>query len=269
MPIAEVLRKRRDRAQEREARVDKLIRADELDLAKILKEIGEEREERDAFEKDRRQLRKALDAEIAADERGKGEKSEAWEDRKEAKRDELADLIEGSEARLDRLVERVARKRSDLDELGKRDRKLEHRIARLTRKIEAMQKPAGQLTKSFHVREFDCRDGTPVPPYMELHLKELCVRHLQPLRDSGGVVSINSGYRHARYNASIGGASQSYHVYELRKKSPAADHIQSGRSAGAVQQWHEAHNPFDGMGFYSGFTHGDDRGYRSRWYGAG
>jgi len=269
MPTAEVLRDRHAAAKDREAQVEKLIVADELDLAKILNEIESEREERDQFEKQRRQLRKALDEEIAADKQGDGERSEEWEARKEAKRDELADLIEGSESRLDRLVERVATKQSALDDLRKRDSGLEDRIARLAKKIERIEtETAGQLTKSYHVAEFDCRNGTPVPSYMVASLKALCVRHLQPLRDAGGVVSINSGYRTAAYNAAIGGASESYHVYTIRKTAPAADHIQSGRSAPAVQQWHEAHTPFDGMGFYAGFTHGDDRGYRSRWYGA-
>jgi hypothetical protein len=167
-----------------------------------------------------------------------------------------------------RLLEREARSENRLDDLVKRDRRLEKRIVVVNKRIARKLEASGQLTADFHIAEFDCNNGTPVPDGMEPHLRALCVQHLQPLRDSGGGVVINSGYRTAAYNAAIGGASQSYHVYTLRGKSPAADHVQAGRSAYAVQAWHESHNPFDGMGVYSGFTHGDDRGYRSRWTGA-
>ena len=108
---------------------------------------------------------------------------------------------------------------------------------------------------------------TPVPSYMKDSLKKLCELHLQPLRNSGGSVHINSGYRTTAYNSAIGGAYNSYHVYTVRKTAPAADHVQAGRSAPTVQKWHDSHNPPDGMGYYGGFTHIDDRGYRSRWYG--
>lgn len=268
MPTAEVLRERRDAAHKREKRVEGLIVASELDLNRFLEEIEQERAERSEYEKRRRQLRKALDEEIQADEKGRGQHPDAWEEFVETRRDELADLIDGSEARLDRLVERVAKEEAALRDLRRRDSKLDGRIRRIEKKLERKAKPQGQLTKDFHVAEFDCRNGTPVPAAIIPHLKDLCERHLQPLRDSGGSVHINSGYRTQAYNASIGGASQSYHIYDLRMRAPAADHIQAGRSAPAVQQWHESHEPFDGMGFYAGFTHGDDRGYRSRWYGA-
>lgn len=267
--MAVSLKEKRRRVKAREDKVDKLIREGKLDLEKLIEAIHEEQEDVHDLKIKRRKLRLELEAEIEADEEGEGERGEGWERWVEAKRDELADLVETSESRIDRMIEEAARDEAALKELRRLDDKLEERIKRLTKKIQAKKAEDGRLSKDFHIREWDCRDGTPVPDYMEASLRALCREHLQPLRDSGGTVSITSGFRTASYNAQIGGASQSYHVYTIRRASPAADHVQSGRSPQAVQSWHENNNPFDGMGFYAGFTHGDDRGYHSRWYGAG
>jgi hypothetical protein len=267
MPSLEELKDRRDAVKKREERVDRLVKGERVDLHHLRKEIEEEHREQDRFQKRRRELEDALEGEIEADEVDAGQHSENWEEWVEARRDELADMVDASESRVLRLLEREARSENRLDELVKRDERLEKRIVVIRKRIERKQESSGQLTRDFHIAEFDCNDGTPVPDGMEPHLKALCVQHLQPLRDSGGSIHINSGYRTTAYNAAIGGASQSYHIYTLRMKAPAADHIQAGRSAPDVQSWHDAHNPPDGMGYYSGFTHIDDRGYRARWWG--
>jgi Peptidase M15 len=188
-------------------------------------------------------------------------------ERRENRREILADQVEELEAQEDRLVERI-------DDLKREEEHAEHlrdfyaeRINRLRKKRNDMKNRAGQLTKDFHVAEFACRDGTPVPDGIIPHLKALCEQHLQPLRDSGGSVTINSGFRTPSWNSRVGGAPSSYHIYTLRMKAPAADHIQSGRSASGVYAWHESHDPPDGMGRYATFTHIDDRGYKSRWSG--
>ena len=69
--------------------------------------------------------------------------------------------------------------------------------------------PGQQLTKHFHSREFDCRDGTQVPERDYHGLTYLCRTYLEPLRKKYGPVHINSGYRTAAYNRKIGGASPS------------------------------------------------------------
>jgi len=261
------LKARREKLKEREDKVDAAIKKEAGDLKHLESELKEERQERDHLQDKRKDLKKELDAEIAADEKGEGEKTEEWEERIESRRDELADMIDSCEARINRLVERMVESGKDLKALKERDATLEKQIAIVTKRIERKKDKANDLTKDFSMAEFDCNDGTPVPEYMRPHLKDLCERHLQPLRNSGGAVHINSGYRTTAYNARIGGASNSYHVYTYRKKAPAVDHVQSGRSPSAVASWHDAHDSFDGMGRYSSFTHGDDRGYPSRWTG--
>lgn len=269
MPTVSELKRARSRAHDRDRKVERLLAEARDDRDRLVSELAEEKREREQLRERRQEIRTAIEAEVLADAEGEGEHSEAWRERREDRLDELADLWEASEARSDRLAVRLVETREDIADLIRRDDELDRRIRRLTARIKRIREDeAGRLSRDFHIAEFDCRDGTPCPDYMRPHLEALCRDHLQPLRDSGGTVSINSGYRHAAYNAAIGGASQSYHVYELRKRSPAADHIQTGRSAASVQAWHDAHDPPDGMGYYPGFTHIDDRGYRSRWYGA-
>ncbi len=195
------------------------------------------------------------------------------EEKKEQRRDVLADEIEDAEDVLDELVEAAEknqRKSKKLDrKLAKhvrRRKRLAKRRKKIREQIEAKD-DKDRLSRSFVVAEFNCRDGTPVPKAAIPALRELCAKHLQPLRDSGQTVRVNSGYRHRAYNASIGGASGSYHIYDERPGSPAADHTQDGRAASAVADWHESHNPPPAMGRYSTFTHIDRRGYRSRWWG--
>lgn len=128
----------------------------------------------------------------------------------------------------------------------------------------------GQLTPNFNIREFACKDGTPAPSYMEGPLRDLCRRVLEPLRKEFGPCTITSGYRHAAYNRSIGGASQSYHVYEIRRSQPAADVT---FASGTPQQWANRARQLlgnaGGVGLYprSRFVHVDTRTYRSDWSG--
>ena len=259
--------KRREKLKDREEKVDKAISKEQADLDELHKELKAEREERDHLQDKRKDLKAELEAEIKADEEGEGERPEKWEEYVEDRRDELADMIDSCEARMNRLAKKMVESGKDLKALRERDSDLEKRIQIVNKRIERKKDKGNDLTKDFSMAEFDCNDGTPVPEYMRPHLKDLCERHLQPLRNSGGSVHINSGYRTTSYNARIGGASDSYHVYTSRKRAPAVDHVQSGRSPSAVASWHDSHDAFDGMGRYSSFTHGDDRGYSSRWSG--
>lgn len=68
---------------------------------------------------------------------------------------------------------------------------------------------AKNLTPNFKVREFACNDGS---DYLKIDLELLAL--LQLIRDIvKNPLNINSGYRTAKYNKKVGGASNSYHLY--------------------------------------------------------
>lgn len=129
----------------------------------------------------------------------------------------------------------------------------------------------GQLTENFHISEFNCHDGTPVPAYMEDDLRALCQRVLEPLRAEYGPAVINSGYRPTAYNASIGGEPNSFHIYDVRKSQPAADsrYARGNPTAWGATAKARLWGPGGGVGIYpsSGFIHCDTRTYRSEWWG--
>jgi uncharacterized protein YcbK (DUF882 family) len=123
---------------------------------------------------------------------------------------------------------------------------------------------AGKLTPHFALAEFDCHDGTKVPRIAYRSLKGLCQHYLEPLRLKFGPVRITSGYRPAAYNASIGGAPRSHHVYDWWPSSPAAD-ITCER--GTPAEWKAFLETLDpgGLGAYPVHVHVDARRLRSRW----
>jgi hypothetical protein len=271
----ETLKRKREDARKREQKVERLLAGERKDLRHVQDELEEEREHRDELMDRRKELKRELEEEIRDDRRApnKSEHPEQWEEWVRDRREELADEIDASIARIQRLLERGAKNEKERRELVRRDRKLDGELRALNRRIEAKQKQrsrsgGGNLTKDFSAAEFNCNDGTPVPAAIVPHLKQLCVVHLQPLRDSGGVVGINSGFRTASYNARIGGETNSYHVYNVRMRAPACDHVQAGRSPSAVASFHDrVQKGGIGLGRYSTFTHLDQRGYDSRWYG--
>ncbi len=122
-----------------------------------------------------------------------------------------------------------------------------------------------QLTGNFLASEFACHDdiGTFVPSEAIPGLQALCERVLQPLRDEFGVCTVSSGFRTEEYNASIGGASNSFHIYTLhvRAAAAAADVV---FDSGTVQEWADrADALLDGGGgvgryFDEGFLHVDN-----------
>lgn len=122
-----------------------------------------------------------------------------------------------------------------------------------------------ELTKNFDLAEFNCNDGTPVPPDLMPHVKELA-KNLQVLRDEiKEPVRINSAYRHEAYNKKIGGVPSSQHILakaaDITAKSytpkKLAAVIEKLIKAGKMRQ--------GGIGVYPGFTHYDIRGVKARW----
>ena len=129
-----------------------------------------------------------------------------------------------------------------------------------------------QLSKNFNVSEFDCHNGQKVKRRDHDGLQYLCRQFLEPLRARFGPVHINSGYRPQAYNASIGGASRSYHNYDIHSNDQAAD-VTCAR--GTPKEWHaflagirrKKRGGKGGLGLYSNFVHIDIRNHPANWRG--
>lgn len=122
----------------------------------------------------------------------------------------------------------------------------------------------GRLTPHFALAEFACHDGTPAPPAAHRSLKGLCLRFLEPLRAEFGPVTVTSGYRHPAYNAQVGGATRSHHVYDWWPTSPAAD---VACRQGTPEEWAALLDRLapGGLSDYTGHVHVDARRLRARW----
>ena len=122
-----------------------------------------------------------------------------------------------------------------------------------------------QLTRNFHRKEFDCKDGTKVPIEFKNNLIRLAV-NLQKLRDDlGSALVISSGYRTPKYNKRVGGATLSQHL-----TASAGDLSQSKETPLELYKRIEKlikegkmHN--GGLGLYNTFVHYDIRQNPARW----
>ena len=114
-----------------------------------------------------------------------------------------------------------------------------------------------QLSRNFKVKEFACNDGSNV-----VLVDPLLVWVLQNVRDHfGKPVTITSGYRTVSYNAKVGGAADSLHIY-----GAAADFSVEGVKASDVQKYLETVLPgTGGIGKAASYTHVDTRVAKSRW----
>lgn len=100
-----------------------------------------------------------------------------------------------------------------------------------------------RLSPNFAAAEFDCRNGEKWPPAARDALVLLCTAVLEPLREEFGPVVVTSGYRPLAYNRTVGGATSSYHRYELRYGTGRRSSAGVGVAAdvvparGTPQQW--------------------------------
>lgn len=131
-----------------------------------------------------------------------------------------------------------------------------------------------RLSPHFRASEFFCNDGSPCPITARPGMVALATVFLEPLRAKFGVCFVLSGYRHTLYNAAIGGARESQHIYEHDFESVATD-LRFGR--GTPAQWaaearrirSSANGGHGGVGRYdrAGFVHVDNRTYKADWSG--
>jgi uncharacterized protein YcbK (DUF882 family) len=113
------------------------------------------------------------------------------------------------------------------------------------------------LSKNFRVKEFACQDGSD-PIFVSPELVDV----LQKIRSHfGRAVNVNSGYRTAKHNKAIKGASYSQHLY-----GTAADIAVTGVKPSDVADYAETLLPnTGGIGRYATFTHIDVRAVKARW----
>jgi len=120
-------------------------------------------------------------------------------------------------------------------------------------------------TLHFQLKEFACKDGTPVPEKYYDNVKEL-MQNLQVLRNYlSKPITINSGYRTEKHNTEEGGKKNSQHLL-----AKASDIVVKGISPKIVYQTIEQlieQNKMKqgGLGLYNTFVHYDIRGVKARW----
>jgi chromosome segregation ATPase len=215
------------------------------------------------------ELREAIDERRELVERLK----EHREEREDPERqEELSDQIEELRDQIDQLLERLDEKRDEREEAEKLREKYADDVRRLRERREAIRAARARgdrLSEHFVTAEFNCRDGTKVPEAAKAALKAWCRDYGEPLRARFGAVRVNSGYRTRSYNAAIGGASNSVHIYDLHPGAVAVDFVCASGRPSDWAAFLEARA--DGLGRYATFVHADNRARigwgRSRWTG--
>lgn len=114
-----------------------------------------------------------------------------------------------------------------------------------------------KLSANFNQSEFDCKGNGCCS---ETLIDESLVKSLQKIRNHfGKPITINSGFRCAKHNKNVGGASGSRHT-----KGQAADIVIKGVAPLEVAKYAE-HMNMKGIGLYSNFVHVDTRQQKSFW----
>jgi hypothetical protein len=129
-----------------------------------------------------------------------------------------------------------------------------------------------KLSKNFRGHEFYCNDGSAAPTNARPAMVRLCAVFLEPMRAKFGMCYINSGYRHTLYNASIGGATNSQHIYDHTYENVAVDvrfakGTPTAWAAEARRLRTSKNGGKGGVGRYirQGFVHIDNRAYKADW----
>jgi len=122
-----------------------------------------------------------------------------------------------------------------------------------------------QLEKNFKLKEFKCRDGTPVPEELMDNVK-LLAKNLQVIRDYiESPLVIISGYRTKKYNTRIGGARRSQHMLAKAGDLRTSTHTPQELREVIVKLIKEGKIMKGGVGLYNTFVHYDVRRRNARW----
>lgn len=124
-----------------------------------------------------------------------------------------------------------------------------------------------RIGKFFDLSEFHSSDGAHVPQRARRQLQLLVREYLDPLREEFGPVTITSGYRTAIVNRRVGGASRSFHRYDLPRRWGVAADFTAAR--GRPSDWYTFldRRGAGGLGLYDSFVHVDNRRVGARWRG--
>ena len=122
-----------------------------------------------------------------------------------------------------------------------------------------------QLTKNFHLLEFGCNDGVGVPSIYLDNVKKVA-NNLQVLRDElNAPITINSAYRHTKYNKKVGGAKYSQHLTASASDITIKGFTPEEVAETILELIKEGKISEGGVGLYNSFVHIDIRGTRARW----
>jgi hypothetical protein len=182
--------------------------------------------------------------------------------------DSLAGLIEEEIAtrdrlldKLDRLREREAEAEKVLGEAINERKEDREALKRIRARRQKMKERADRPSAHFAYAEFDCRNGQDLPEAAEAAVKDWCERIGEPLRKRFGPVHINSGFRPAAYNASVGGEQNSIHIYDFPGRNCRAVAVDITCEKGSPSEWYAfTAGKADGRGLYGTFHHADTRG---------
>jgi uncharacterized protein YcbK (DUF882 family) len=115
--------------------------------------------------------------------------------------------------------------------------------------------PYYRLSDNFRLWEWACNDGS---PFVRVNIE--MIDAVQTLRDAVGKLKVNSAYRTTQHNASIGGATNSRHLWGM-----ATDLVPFQISV--EELWEMAVElDFGGIGKYNAFIHVDNWRQNRRWY---
>lgn len=132
-----------------------------------------------------------------------------------------------------------------------------------------------RLSPYFHIEEFRCHDGTPVPDALLGNLMRL-VTTLDICRLAAGApLNVISGFRTRKHNTAVGGAENSTHLTcEGADIRPGRDVTPEELHALVLQHYKHKRLPdLGGVGLYPSWVHIDVRkakdGHLRRWTGLG